>query len=489
MIDETGRSARRGWQRLRQRPRAATWAMGRLVVPRHRARPCLRRSTPTRRSAATSDGRRCSVGVACPEHDWDAAQAAPDPAPPARSAPSACASADVDRAALALNTFEPHPAAPGRWPVRACPSCTRSRRPASTSWSTASTSCRGASTPAEIEAAAMANLAAWSASADWTDEELGPRRLPRRTTATGRTPHGSCCPRSAPISPAALRPGGRPILVGLPDRHLLVAGVSSAGDAEFGRSSWPASWPTMPTAPTSRSTDACSSWSATSCDRWPADRRMAARTFEALRWEVDSGVATITLDRPAALNSLEATLKARPAGGPARGRPRPDRPGRHPDRRRPGVLRRPGPQGAARSRIRRPLDVEVRERFNPLVQAIRVLDKPVIARGQRGGRRRRAPRSPSPATCGSRPRTASFVLAFGRIGLIPDSGATWLLPRLVGLGRATELMLLPDPIRRAEALRIGLVEPGRARPTSWPARRPAIAGRPRWPQLRRERWP
>ena len=53
--------------------------------------------------------------------------------------------------------------------------------------------------------------------------------------------------------------------------------------------------------------------------------------------------------------------------------------------------------------------------------------------------------------------TASFVLAFGRIGLVPDSGATWLLPRLVGLGRAAELMLLPDPVGPAEALRIGLV--------------------------------
>ena len=41
---------------------------------------------------------------------------------------------------------------------------------------------------------------------------------------------------------------------------------------------------------------------------------------------------------------------------------------------------------------------------------------------------------------------ARFVLAFGRIGLVPDSGATWFLPRLVGAARAAELALVGDPI-------------------------------------------
>jgi 2-(1,2-epoxy-1,2-dihydrophenyl)acetyl-CoA isomerase len=52
---------------------------------------------------------------------------------------------------------------------------------------------------------------------------------------------------------------------------------------------------------------------------------------------------------------------------------------------------------------------------------------------------------------------ASFVLAFGRLGLIPDSGATWLLPRLVGPSRAAAMALLNDPVTASEAERIGLV--------------------------------
>jgi 2-(1,2-epoxy-1,2-dihydrophenyl)acetyl-CoA isomerase len=49
------------------------------------------------------------------------------------------------------------------------------------------------------------------------------------------------------------------------------------------------------------------------------------------------------------------------------------------------------------------------------------------------------------------------VLAFGRIGLVPDSGATWFLPRLIGQARAAEVALVGDPISADEALRIGLV--------------------------------
>ena len=53
--------------------------------------------------------------------------------------------------------------------------------------------------------------------------------------------------------------------------------------------------------------------------------------------------------------------------------------------------------------------------------------------------------------------TATFVLAFGRIGLVPDSGATWFLPRLVGPAKAAELALLGESLSATEAERFGLV--------------------------------
>lgn len=53
--------------------------------------------------------------------------------------------------------------------------------------------------------------------------------------------------------------------------------------------------------------------------------------------------------------------------------------------------------------------------------------------------------------------SASFLQAFSKIGLIPDCGGTWLLPRLVGRAKALELALLGDKMKAAEAERLGLI--------------------------------
>ena len=103
-----------------------------------------------------------------------------------------------------------------------------------------------------------------------------------------------------------------------------------------------------------------------------------------------------------------------------------------------------------------PLDEELRLRYNPIVRAIRAARQPVIAavNGVAAG----AGASLAFA-CDLRiaADTASFVLAFGRLGLVPDSGATWTLPRLLGSARAAEIALLGDPVSAADALRMGLV--------------------------------
>ena len=52
---------------------------------------------------------------------------------------------------------------------------------------------------------------------------------------------------------------------------------------------------------------------------------------------------------------------------------------------------------------------------------------------------------------------AKFIQAFSKIGLIPDSGGTWMLPRLVGLQRATALAYLGTPVTAAEAAAMGMI--------------------------------
>jgi 2-(1,2-epoxy-1,2-dihydrophenyl)acetyl-CoA isomerase len=74
---------------------------------------------------------------------------------------------------------------------------------------------------------------------------------------------------------------------------------------------------------------------------------------------------------------------------------------------------------------------------------------------------------------------ASFVLAFGRIGLVPDSGATWFLPRLVGSAKAAEIALLGDTVSAIDAERLGLVTrvvPDDALPTEARAMATRLAG-------------
>lgn len=102
------------------------------------------------------------------------------------------------------------------------------------------------------------------------------------------------------------------------------------------------------------------------------------------------------------------------------------------------------------------LGESIRKRYTPIILGLRQLEKPVIAaiNGVAAG----AGASLALA-CDLRvaSENASFIQAFVKVGLIPDSGALWFLPQLVGAGRAMELAMLGDKLDAATALQWGLV--------------------------------
>jgi 2-(1,2-epoxy-1,2-dihydrophenyl)acetyl-CoA isomerase len=181
----------------------------------------------------------------------------------------------------------------------------------------------------------------------------------------------------------------------------------------------------------------------------------ASPAYTTLRYDVADAIATITLDRPEALNALTIPMKTELlAALTAVARDRSVRA---------VVLTGAGRAFCAGQDLKErlepdaaPLEVEVRQRYNPLIAAMRRLDQPIV--GAINGVAAGAGASLAFA-CDIRVAAegASFVLAFGRIGLVPDSGATWFLPRLVGPAKAAELALLGESLSAADAERFGLV--------------------------------
>ena len=98
----------------------------------------------------------------------------------------------------------------------------------------------------------------------------------------------------------------------------------------------------------------------------------------------------------------------------------------------------------------------VSEHYNPIVRTIIDMPKPVIAavNGAAAGAGAALAYASDLRIAAS---SANFSMAFAGVGLGPDSGASWTLQRLIGHGRAAELMLLGRKVDTAEALRIGLV--------------------------------
>jgi 2-(1,2-epoxy-1,2-dihydrophenyl)acetyl-CoA isomerase len=102
------------------------------------------------------------------------------------------------------------------------------------------------------------------------------------------------------------------------------------------------------------------------------------------------------------------------------------------------------------------LGASLREKYNPMIRQIRQMEKIVIAavNGVAAGAGCNLA-----LACDLRVASeeAKFIQSFVRVGLAPDSGGSFILPRLVGLSKAMELLLLGDALDAREAQRIGLV--------------------------------
>lgn len=98
----------------------------------------------------------------------------------------------------------------------------------------------------------------------------------------------------------------------------------------------------------------------------------------------------------------------------------------------------------------------VEKTYNPLIRMIREIEKPVVCmvNGIAAGA---AANIAIACDITIASKEASFVQSFSKIGLIPDSGGTYFLPRLIGLQRTAALMMTAEKISADEALQIGLI--------------------------------
>jgi 2-(1,2-epoxy-1,2-dihydrophenyl)acetyl-CoA isomerase len=176
-----------------------------------------------------------------------------------------------------------------------------------------------------------------------------------------------------------------------------------------------------------------------------------------VRYETSGAVATITLDRTGALNALTVAVKLELLAALQRAGADPSV--------RAVVLTGAGRAFCVGQDLREHVDgleagelgiPTVSEHYNPIVEAIAILPKPVIAavNGTAAGAG-----AALAFACDLRiaASDASFLMAFARVGLGPDSGASWTLQRLVGSGRATAMLMLAEPVDAHHALEMGLV--------------------------------
>lgn len=102
------------------------------------------------------------------------------------------------------------------------------------------------------------------------------------------------------------------------------------------------------------------------------------------------------------------------------------------------------------------LSVIVREHYNPIIKRIRNIEKPIVCavNGVAAGAGANIALACDITIAG---KSAAFIQAFSKIGLIPDSGGTFFLPRIIGMQKATALMMLADKVMADDAEKMGMI--------------------------------
>ncbi|MGD1848548.1 MAG: enoyl-CoA hydratase [Salibacteraceae bacterium] len=178
-------------------------------------------------------------------------------------------------------------------------------------------------------------------------------------------------------------------------------------------------------------------------------------TYTIIQFEERDGVGCITLNRPDVLNSFnrQMALETQHALDHCAAR----------ESIRAVYLTGEGRAFCAGQDLAEAIDPEgpeltkiVGEHYNPIIQKIRALEKPVVA-GVNGVAAGAGANIALACDITYAANSAKFIQAFSMIGLIPDSGGTFFLPRLVGMQRATALMMLGDRVSAEKAESWGMI--------------------------------
>ena len=102
------------------------------------------------------------------------------------------------------------------------------------------------------------------------------------------------------------------------------------------------------------------------------------------------------------------------------------------------------------------LDKIVEEHYNPIIERLRKIEKPIVCgvNGVAAGAGANLALACDITVAGN---SVAFIQAFSKIGLIPDSGGTYYLPRLIGMQKSAALMFLGDKVMAEEAEKMGMI--------------------------------